>query len=134
VIAAVIVFATLAGILAWARRRWMIVMVDGPSMEPSLVAGDRIRVRRVPPAAVRTGDVVVAVRPAPGPRRLIVKRAAAGPGDPIPPGVALGSEQPGDVVPTGRYVLLGDNLADSCDSRVFGYLPAEHIVGVARRH
>jgi hypothetical protein len=63
-----------------ARRRWMIVVVDGPSMAPSLVAGDRIRMRRVPPATVHSGDVVVAVRPAPGPRKLIVKRVAAGPG------------------------------------------------------
>jgi hypothetical protein len=77
--------------------------------------------------------VVVAVRPASGPSRLIIKRVAAGPGDPVPPGVAVGAEPPGARVPTGRYVLLGDNPADSYDSRVFGYLPAEHIIGVAGR-
>jgi signal peptidase I len=128
------ILVTLAGVLGRVRRHWMIVVVEGPSMAPSLVAGDRIRVRRVPPETVHIGDVVVAVRPAPGPRRLIVKRVAAVPGDPAPPGVAPGAEGAGAHVPPGRYLLLGDNPADSYDSRVFGYVPAEHILGVARRH
>jgi signal peptidase I len=32
-------------------------------------------------------------------------------------------------VPKGRYVVLGDNRLISCDSRVWGYLPTENVVG-----
>lgn len=32
-------------------------------------------------------------------------------------------------IPNGRYVVLGDNRRVSCDSRVWGYLPAENVVG-----
>lgn len=126
------VVAASVGALLWVRRRWMIVTVDGPSMMPTLVAGDRIRARRVPPATVQTGDVVVALRPAPGPRRLMVKRVAAAPGEPTPPRIGPEQAAPGAPVPTGSYVLLGDNPANSYDSRVFGYVPAEHILAVAR--
>ena len=108
-------------LLAWARRRWMIVVVEGPSMSPTLVAGDRIRASRVPPGTVQKGDIVVAR--APGDQRLVVKRIAAAPGDPSP--FAHGS-----TVPAGQYLLLGDNAADSNDSRIFGYVPAANIVGV----
>ena len=32
-------------------------------------------------------------------------------------------------IPKGRYVVLGDNRRVSCDSRVWGYLPSENVVG-----
>jgi signal peptidase I len=37
-------------------------------------------------------------------------------------------------VPAGNYLLLGDNAADSNDSRSFGYVPAADILGVAAGH
>jgi type IV secretory pathway protease TraF len=90
-------------------------------MLPKLTPGQRVRVRRKPPAAVRAGDVVLAEAPRPRTYQII-KRAVAVPGDPAPDGRGE--------VPPGMYVLLGDNSAASFDSRHFGYLPARHILGV----
>jgi signal peptidase I len=122
----------------WARRRWLIVTVDGASMIPALLPGDRLLARRVPPATIRTGDVVVAARPLRDwersphatEQRWIIKRAVAIPGDPVP---RFLGEASCDVVPHDMYVLLGDNAADSLDSRTFGYVSSARIMGVVPR-
>jgi signal peptidase I len=35
-------------------------------------------------------------------------------------------------VPKDRYLVLGDNRDNSADSRVYGFIPREEIVGNAR--
>jgi nickel-type superoxide dismutase maturation protease len=85
------------------------VVVAGPSMLPTLADGDRCRVSRTRRAA--PGDLVVLVDPA-DPGRLIVKRVV-------------------EVVPDG-IVVAGDNPGASRDSRHFGAVPRELLVGVAR--
>jgi signal peptidase I len=35
----------------------------------------------------------------------------------------------GGVIPAGQYLLLGDNRAHSCDSRFFGLVPRQDLVG-----
>jgi signal peptidase I len=35
----------------------------------------------------------------------------------------------GAEIPAGRYLLLGDNREHSCDSRIWGLVPRENIVG-----
>ncbi|MEV0157540.1 S26 family signal peptidase [Micromonospora sp. NPDC050686] len=127
--------ATLLG-FRQGRRRWLLVAVDGPSMSPTLLPGDRVLARRAGSRPVTVGDVVVFRRPPrpgdpagqPGP--YLVKRVAAVPGDVTPD---LGGDSvlvPGRVVPPATVVLVGDNRADSVDSRMFGYLPAERVVAV----
>ena len=127
------VLAAVGAVLAWVRRRWMIVVVDGTSMAPTLAPGARLVVRRTAATTIRVGDVVVAEAPLPGPQSLIVKRVIAVPGDPVPSATVPALASPGATVPAGRYLLLGDNPADSRDSRVFGYLHAERVRGVVVR-
>ena len=79
----------------------------GNSMLPSLLPGDRLVVVR---RRVRVGDVV-AVRDPRAHDRVMVKRVAA-----------VGAE---------GLEVLGDNPAESTDSRQFGPIRADRVVGVA---
>ena len=137
------VFVAVSGFVAafcllWTLyRRYAVVDVHGASMEPTLRHGDRVLVRRVREGGVRTGDIVVVERFGwdDQPRRVwVVKRAAAVAGDPVPGSVAhAAGVAPGSAVPAGRLVVLGDNPAHSTDSRVWGYLPTDRLLGVVRR-
>ncbi|MFF7095447.1 S26 family signal peptidase [Streptomyces rubradiris] len=124
---------------AAAVRRLLVVTVRGTSMTPTHHHGDRLLVRRT--RTVRRGQVVVALRPrSPAVWRedrhspLIVKRVAAVPGDPVPPGsVPPRAEDHEGRVPPGRVVLLGDNTAASVDSRQLGFFPLDDVLGVVTR-
>ncbi|RJL20820.1 S26 family signal peptidase [Bailinhaonella thermotolerans] len=136
----------LAAALAWARRRYAVVTVDGESMSPALRPGDVALVRRVRPSSVRRGQVVVfAERPPPEVAALVprdrawaVKRVAAVPGDRLPPGVPASPGQPGPapsgaLVPPAHLAVLGDNASRSHDSRHYGCLPYAQVRGVVVR-
>jgi len=121
-----------------ARRRLIMTTVDGPSMAPALLSGDRVLVRRT--RRPRRGQVALLRCPplpsgAPAGDQLLLKRVVAVGGDRIPPGWAepdvhgLG----GEVVPGGCAVVLGDNRPTSWDSRHYGFVPRERIVGVVVR-
>lgn len=164
-VAAGVAVAVAVGV-AVLRRRFVVVTVRGPSMEPSLHEGDRVLVRRRPLAALRTGDLVVfaevpapsppptrpalpdpAASPAPStqpalpdPGRIdtaegwLIKRAVALPGDPVPrdagPALAVLDDE---VVPPGRLVAIGDNPGASYDSRHYGYVTADRLLGAVLR-
>lgn len=93
-----------AGILA--ARRIRRVEVTGASMQPALEPGDRVLVVRA--GRLRTGDIVAFPDPR-LPQRTMVKRVAAAAGDGV--------------------VVLGDNPDASTDSRHFGPIRNESIVG-----
>lgn len=91
-----------------ARGRLGRVVVDGPSMEPTLASGDRLLLLRL--GAPRVGDIIAVTDPRPG-GRLLVKRVAAFQGDQI--------------------VVVGDNQSASTDSWDFGPVDRRAVLGRA---
>ena len=94
----------LAGPLARRVRR---IEVSGASMLPAFEPGDRVVVVRA--GRIRPGDAVACADPR-DPVRIMVKRVAS-------------------VTDDARYVVLGDNAAASTDSRHFGPIGIDSIIG-----
>ena len=136
--------------LAFAVRATMrIYSIPSSSMTPTISVGDHIVVTPYRGALPQHGDVVVFHSPLAG-GELSVKRVIAVPGDLIDaeaghvrlkghvmtepyvlqPGV-VGEIAP-QVVPPGFVFVMGDNRADSLDSRHWGVLPQQRVVGRAR--
>lgn len=94
------------------------VAVEGASMSPTYQRGDWLLVRRFTPTLsprVRVGDVVLVERiDQPGP--LFIKRVTD-----------IRSDSPNRHYPT--FWVEGDNKALSHDSRMWGALDGEEIVG-----
>ena len=131
---------------AWALQSFA---VDGASMEPTLYGGERLLVSPLPYAVhpARRGDVVV-FHPPHDPDVAYVKRVVglAGErvtirgGDVVIDGVRLdepylrGAATPCSgvcewVVPEGAVFVLGDHRNESNDSRDFGPVPVDAVVG-----
>jgi signal peptidase I len=125
--------------------------IPSGSMSPTLEAGDHILVtpvvRAFGGATPRRGDVVVFRNPEVGPG-FFVKRVIALPGEHLEirrglvriEGKAMAepwTAEPTDgglaeIVPAGHVFVMGDHRGDSIDSRAWGVLPQERIVGRAR--
>ncbi|MBK7858124.1 MAG: S26 family signal peptidase [Archangiaceae bacterium] len=110
-----------AATLFWLRHRYVVVVVQGDSMAPTLRHGQRVVARRGGDGA-QIGDIVVfpapphpALTPPEGEPGLLVKRVVAS-----------------DDVAGERLIVLGDNRAASQDSRLFGPIDRGAIVGIAR--
>ncbi len=127
-----------------------ISVVRGHSMEPCLEDGDRLVVDRLTYtfADVSRFDVIVLGNPS-DPRVDYVKRVVGVPGDHVvlhngrlSVNGKLMPERFGPihdhctmqevVVPPGSFFVLGDNRPISCDSRVFGLVPADLVRGKVR--
>jgi len=127
--------------------------IPSPSMEPTLNVRDRILVNKLSYRLhdVRRGDIVVFERPPNevGTVRDLVKRVIGLPGETVegregqvfvdgealpepylPDGVTTGAFGP-EVVPPGRYWVMGDNRGNSSDSRVFKTIARSKIIGRA---
>jgi nickel-type superoxide dismutase maturation protease len=101
--------ALAAGLLL---KRYTRYEVTGRSMEPALLPGDFVIVERVRPGHLPALGAVVLVRDPREPQRVLVKRLAR--------------------IHSGSVWVLGDNTQASTDSRVFGALPQEAILGHVR--
>lgn len=128
---------------------WQPYLIPSPSMEPSMTPGDRILVNRMAYQwwAPSRGDIVVFAYPK-DPKRTFVKRIIAAEGETVElrdnkvfvNGSAIQEPyvKPGDyppfgpeVVPAGRVFVLGDNRRQSGDSREWGLLPKNYLLGKA---
>jgi signal peptidase I len=139
-----------AAVIAVLRSSLLVVTVVGLSMAPGFVPGDRVLVRRRARGPLEVGRVVLLPEPgAPdqtggrgragaagiatlSERSWVIKRIAAMPGDAVPSAVraAVGGAR---VVPPGMLVVLGDNIAQSADSRLWGFMRADEVLGVVVR-
>lgn len=123
--------------------------VEGQSMEPNLRSSQRLVIEKMsyrlrPP---RRGDIVVVRRPQ-RPADPLIKRVVALPGETIEikegrvyiEGTPLDERyldqatwgaMPPKLVPEGHVFVMGDNRGSSNDSRVFGVVPFDDLVGRA---
>ncbi|MGA8810802.1 MAG: signal peptidase I [Thermoanaerobaculia bacterium] len=132
------------------RAALRLYVIPSSSMAPTLVPGDHIVVM---PYRFETkpsrGDVIVFRSPR-ATDELMIKRVVGTPGDLVEtragrvivcghaltePYVAAqaasGTIAP-QIIPADSYFVLGDNRADSLDSRSWGVLPKDAVVGKAR--
>ncbi|RFU37562.1 hypothetical protein DZF91_32210 [Actinomadura logoneensis] len=157
------VLASGAAAVLWARRRLVVVTVEGWSMAPTFGDGDRVLVRRRSLADVRPGDVVVLEPPEtpdhlsrpPGP-----PAPARGSGAPTEPDRRDGPDRPeeldgtdwnvkrvvalpGDPIPPGvpgeggpvppGRLVVLGDNPDSVDSRQRGLYAGDRLLGVVLR-
>ncbi len=127
--APIVTLVLLLALSVFTYLNFQTVVVEGRSMEPNFHSGERLLVTR---AFWLFGepnrDDVVVIRDNEGPHAgFLIKRVVALPGDWVP-----GSLAPGRMpmmVPPGHVFVLGDNLAESDDSRRFGPVPVVRILG-----
>jgi signal peptidase I len=125
------------------------VVVDGPSMRPTLASGEWIVVNRLAylGGVPNHGDIVVILPPIAGQSDDLIKRVIGQPGDTVQihQGEVFingqGIEEPyarGRSFPEGEWrlggdevFLMGDNRELSLDSRSFGPVRLKNVVGKA---
>ncbi|HVR38753.1 MAG TPA: signal peptidase I [Thermoanaerobaculia bacterium] len=141
--------AIAVGLAMLVRGAMHIYSIPSESMAPALQVGDHILVTPYLASAPERGDVIV-FRSITDTRELAVKRVVGVPGDYIdsrlgrtrigthtlPEPYVLREAATGAIsaqlVPENCYFVMGDNRANSLDSRSWGWLPREQIVGRAQ--
>ena len=127
--------------------------IPSESMESTLLTRDRVLVNKLSYRLhdVNHGDVIVFHKPDDVPCDIcdLIKRVVAVPGDTVEaqgnvvyingqelqepyldPGTVT-NDFPRQVVPPGHVFVMGDNRSESLDSREFGPVPQERVVGRA---
>lgn len=150
--AVVLVGAVLVALLLRASL-FQAFWIPSESMETTLLTNDRVLVNKLSYDLhdIHRGDVIVFTRPdqEPGEIRDLIKRVIALPGETIEAsensiyingqrlhepyldeGIVTADFGP-TVVPEGEVFVMGDNRADSYDSRWFGTVAEERVIGRA---
>ncbi len=123
--------------------------VEGSSMEPTLHDGQYVMLDKTTYSILhgpRDGDIIVFRPPIPS-EHDFVKRVIGTPGDTIEirdgqlllngqpvnedylHGIVMHGDYPRTVVPADDYFVMGDNRNNSSDSRTWGFVPRDNIVG-----
>ena len=132
------------------RAALRLYVIPSSSMAPTLVPGDHIVVTPYRFGKKPSRGEVIVFRSPRAADELMIKRVIGTPGDLVETragrvivcGHALsepyvttqatsGAISP-QIIPADSYFVLGDNRADSLDSRSWGVLPREAVVGQAR--
>lgn len=114
-------------------------LVHGFSMSPAYNEGDIVIMQKLFPE-IKKGDVIVVNIMIEGNSKMLVKRVLGVPGDKIEStnGYLLINghhespdywEEESYTLDEGQFFLVGDNEMHSCDSRFFGPVSEENIVG-----
>jgi signal peptidase I len=112
-----------------------IIHVDGKSMQPAIMKGDYALVNCYSYvfSAPKKGDIVLVKRKTEVPsdnNNLSIKRITGIPGDTVQFMNAKDNSQNVTVtLPDGEYFLVGDNTANSYDSRHYGPMKDSEIIG-----
>ena len=148
-----IVVIVVAGLVSVVVRVFFVqtFYVPSGSMEPTLQVGDRILVQKIG-FSLQRGAIVVFHHPArddqPPLSEDLVRRIIGLPGETIwsvgntvyidgkplsepwlPKGTVLGQPIQRQKIPPGQYFMMGDNRSDSYDSRAWGPIPGDTIIG-----
>jgi signal peptidase I len=138
-----------AVVLALAVRAAVhIYSIPSASMAPTLRAGDVVLVTRYGSGDPESGDVIVFRDP--HGEELLIKRVVAVPGElveshlgqlhiggftkaePYLVDATASGAIDSQIVPAESFFVMGDNRADSIDSRSFGSIPRNLVIGRAR--
>ncbi len=152
-LAEVVVIVVAAFVLALLVQQFLVkpFAIPSPSMEPTLVEGDRVLVNRLVYhfRSPERGDIIVFQPPNQEGGDPFIKRVVGVGGDTVEVregrlyvnGVAqdepfikeypIVPDYPETAVPAGSVWAMGDNRNNSGDSRVFGPVPEDAIVGTA---
>ena len=104
-----------------------LAVTDGPSMEPTITAGDFVFCMRSYGRQPEVKDIVLIQTDT----VALLKRVAFLPGDTVVVGGQIYDYWGSDTVPEGYVFVMGDNYEESYDSRDpdFGLVPIENIWG-----
>jgi signal peptidase I len=154
-----IVIVVVALAVSWLVRGYAFqtFYIPSGSMLPTLQPGDRIVVNKISVelGSVHTGDIVVFKAPALVATKCgandsdLIKRVIGVPGDLLstrgntifvngralvenwPHSEPLGPAITPLRIPANSYFVMGDNHSNSCDSRYWGLLPRQNVLGKA---
>lgn len=116
--------------------------IKGASMHPSLKEGNLVLINKIPlliRGDIHKGDIVAFVPPLPG-DEFLIKRVAASPGDTLSTTqsaerrsrcISKAISETAMEMGKNEFYMIGDNVEESIDSRAFGTVRKENIIGKA---
>lgn len=130
-----VVLIVIFGLVIFFKTNFEYVIVSGNSMEPTFADKDRILTSRAYwlVGGIKKGDVVITHNPeSDDPKAYLIKRVHAMAGETVDFLNVPESHRLSDgeyVVPPGQIYVIGDNRSVSEDSRKFGPIELNEVLG-----